>query len=122
MSTPDDIVELQLLADDVADARSQTEDLLRRVEKLSRRVEELNRGDPGAGRPTRMDGISRFSRISDLRNELIGVAETICLQLDMDTPTVAYEQSLFFHRLHDAGVPLDTLFDALDGLGRDSPG
>lgn len=89
---------------------------------MSRWVDDLNRGDPGAGSPTRMDGIMRFSRLGDLRNDLVDVAELICRELDMDTPTAAWTQTVFFDRLYEAGVPLGTLFAALEGLGSDSPG
>ena len=122
MSRIDDFVALQLLADDVKKARRKAEKLLALYADLCHRVNELNGDDPGAGSPTRMDGILRVSNLPELANELVDIAETICRELDMDTPSSARAMTLFFNRLYEAGVPLDILFDALDGGGRDSPG
>jgi hypothetical protein len=114
VSDPDDIVALQVLADDVRRARKKTERLLRRLADLSRRVDDLNRGDPGAGGPTRMDGICRLSRIDSLRNDLMRVADMICEQLDQEPARYDRREIRFVDRLREAGVPLETLFSALE--------
>lgn len=117
----DDIVGLQLVAAEVAKAHRQTKRLLRRVTALSLMVDRLNGDDPGAGSPTRLDGLCEFSGVSDLRHDLLRIADMICETLDEEPTRFSLREIAFVEHLREVGVPLDTLFDALAAAG-DDPG